>query len=101
MQKVDIIQPESITLRNRFTHDSIHEINLSLSVTSPPSLTIIVHDFSSRSGYGLNPVRPPDSRKWTANCNHLQSPFRAGDRQLIINRCLVIASLHHRWISTG
>lgn len=33
MQKVDIVQPVIYheTLRNRLTHDSIHEINLSLS----------------------------------------------------------------------
>lgn len=65
---------------------------------------IIVHDFSSRSGYGLNPVRLPDSRKWTVNCNHLQSPFRAGPAayyQSLPRHSFTASSVDFHWVGNS
>lgn len=73
-------------------------------VASPPSLTIVVHDFSSRSGYDLNLVRPPDSRKWTANCSHLQSPFHAGPAayyQSLPRRNFTASSVDFHWVGNS
>lgn len=92
-QKVNIFQPAiHDAIRNRHTGDSTRLIYRS---------AIVVHDFISRSRV-LNPAGPPGSRGDKKSLIATVSNRRSVSiRRQIINRFLVAASLHHRWISAG